>query len=133
VTASHYCLVALILGYVLGTQTGEYDINYLHACMAVLISDMEAIASKFHQITQNITDIAYYRRLCTSPEAGLQGATPAASMYDAHLTLCQGLLQLPVVLSELSILITKGFLSLSQRYLLAMKLICVSFEGVSLG
>jgi hypothetical protein len=40
VTASLCCLVALILGCVLGTQTGEYDINNLHACMAVSISDI---------------------------------------------------------------------------------------------
>jgi hypothetical protein len=33
------CLVALILD-VLGTQTVKYDINYPHACMALLISDM---------------------------------------------------------------------------------------------
>jgi hypothetical protein len=41
VTASLFCLVALILGRLLGTQTGEYGINYPHACMAVLISNKQ--------------------------------------------------------------------------------------------
>jgi hypothetical protein len=40
-------LVLVLLGTyctrVLGTQTGEYDINHPHACMAVLISDMVSI------------------------------------------------------------------------------------------
>jgi hypothetical protein len=35
VAASLCCLVALILGRVLGTQTGECDIHDPHACMTV--------------------------------------------------------------------------------------------------
>jgi hypothetical protein len=42
VTASFCCLVALVIGRVRSTQTGEYDINfpYASACMAVSISDI---------------------------------------------------------------------------------------------